>query len=444
MKHFRRVTICTMLLFVLCVVVVHAMSNNISEETNSLRCIAMNYIVNEMQKQYDSSEDSGVQIIDKVYYGNLDRWQNEFGKDNIPKSVHYEELCQERKNVNLQIKAETNNYIWNLYGDDVIEGFVVFEYEDDIYPKIVLLVDVIIIVMAIIVLLLLLFVQYKILRPFEEFSQYPERLSKGEVTDKLPETKNRYWGKYIWGMNMLSDKMETDKKRIKKLTVERQTFVTAIAHGIKTPLSNIKLYADAISSGLYQEDRIVNEKDAEIARKIEKNAGDIEDLVTEMINVSSSALFEFSPQISLFYLKELESYILQEYSNKLNIHRIPFVMDISGNPLVDSDKDGICRMLSQLLDNAIKYGDGTGIVVTMEKQEDGYYFSVKNKGKGIRSSELPYVFNSFWRGSNAQNTEGSGIGLYEARRIARSLGGDIHIKNIDNGVEVAIFLLNIK
>ena len=64
----------------------------------------------------------------------------------------------------------------------------------------------------------------------------------------------------------------------------------------------------------------------------------------------------------------------------------------------------------------------------LDKDAEGYYFSVRNKGKLIDESELPYLFKSFWRGSNAENIEGSGIGLFEAREIAKRLGGDVYVK----------------
>ena len=96
--------------------------------------------------------------------------------------------------------------------------------------------------------------------------------------------------------------------------------------------------------------------------------------------------------------------------------------------MVKSDKSGICRILSQLMENAMKYGNGKGIRVSLEKENDGYYFSVINKGKVPEDSELPYLFNSFWRGSNAAEISGSGIGLFEAREIARKLYGDIYVK----------------
>ena len=441
MKHFKKIIMWTMLLFGVFIIGLHIASSKLVQEVNHSRNVVMNHIVQVIQSKYDVQDAAPDKILETIYTNNMSEWEQNFGKRNLPISIRYEELRQNRENVNLQIGAENNSYIWNLYGEDnQIIGFIVFEYEDDIYPGILCMADVIIMIAAIIVLVFALFVYFKILKPFERFSEYPKRLSKGEITDKLQESPNRYFGEYVWGMNMLTDKLAEDKNRIQKLSKERQTFVSTIAHGIKTPVSTIKLYADAISTGLYQEDGVVNEKDAQIADKIGKNAQEIECLVTEMIRVSGLTVFEYEPKIARFYLKELENYVIEEYTNRLNMKRIPFSVDVQGNPMLNSDKDGICRVLGQLIDNAIKYGDGTGIILTMEKQEDGYYFSVKNKGKGLPANEIPYVFNCFWRGSNAEDMEGSGIGLYEARRIIRSLGGDIHIKNRENEVEVAMWI----
>ena len=86
------------------------------------------------------------------------------------------------------------------------------------------------------------------------------------------------------------------------------------------------------------------------------------------------------------------------------------------------------RILSQNMDNALKYGNGEGITVDLNKKEEGFYFIIKNKGEVPAEKELPYIFNSFWRGSNAGNISGNGIGLFEAREIVMGLDGDIYVR----------------
>ena len=118
-------------------------------------------------------------------------------------------------------------------------------------------------------------------------------------------------------------------------------------------------------------------------------------------------------------------------------------MEAEGNPLIKSDLNGVRRIIRQLMDNAIKYGDGNGITLRMSKTDEGNLISIVNKGKPLPASELPYVFNSLWRGSNSTVVKGSGIGLYEARFIARKLGGDIWMRAGDNETEVTLLLTSL-
>ena len=110
--------------------------------------------------------------------------------------------------------------------------------------------------------------------------------------------------------------------------------------------------------------------------------------------------------------------------------------------MIKSDKDGICRILSQLMENAIKYGNGDGINVRISKDEEGYLISVKNKGKVVPNKELPFLFNSFYRGSNSEGIPGSGIGLFESYEITRKLNGDIYARSDaeNSEMEFAVYL----
>ena len=150
----------------------------------------------------------------------------------------------------------------------------------------------------------------------------------------------------------------------------------------------------------------------------------------------SEKVIVFEPSIETFYLTEIEDFIKREYDNRLNVLRIPYKIDMRSRVMINSDKNGIFRILSQLLENAVKYTDGRGITVIVDKTEDGYCFSVRDTGSRIPDSEMPYVFNSFWRGSNAEGVEGNGLGLYEAAFIVRKLGGDIAVRYIEEAEEM--------
>ena len=170
---------------------------------------------------------------------------------------------------------------------------------------------------------------------------------------------------------MLNDKLASDRKRINELSRDHLTMLTTIAHGIKTPVANIKLYADAIETGLYQPDGAVNESDAEVASKISKNADDITEIVKELIDKASGGIVDFEPEIKNFYLSELTDFLNEEYGKRLEVLRIPYRFEVESNAMIKSDKTGLCRILSQLMENAVKYGNGEGIFVRIRKDEEG-------------------------------------------------------------------------
>jgi signal transduction histidine kinase len=74
----------------------------------------------------------------------------------------------------------------------------------------------------------------------------------------------------------------------------------------------------------------------------------------------------------------------------------------------------------------VKYGDGGSISVSFSDEEDCRLITVSNTGCTLPEQELSNVFDSFWRGTNAEGREGSGLGLYICRRLMLKMGGDIY------------------
>ena len=418
------------LLFVICLAIglsAYLFITVTNDRSTGQRNTLMNRTANEL-----SSKDAADIENELTALVSSNNWEEEYGKDNVTADVRF-------------IRADSGNgsysqlwdgdSIWSISQDGEIKGFLVFSFRDDHVIRSVVISEVIVGICFLISALFFIYIDRKVIMPFNRLSDYPERIAKNENADALPESKNRYFGKYIWGMNMLRDRLSGDTRKLRQLEKEQLTLVSTIAHGIKTPVANIKLYSEAIGSGLYRDNGIPDEKDAEVAGKIAKNADDITGLVKELLDSASKGVVVFEPVIETFYLTEIEEFIKREYDNRLSVLRIPYKVDMKSRVMINSDKNGICRIITQLLENAVKYGDGRGITITVDKNEDGYIFSVRDIGSRIPDSEMPYVFNSFWRGSNASNVEGNGLGLYEAAFIARKLGGDITVRYLEDSEE---------
>ena len=391
--------------------------------------IFMNRFFTELQESISSAEAEQIEAqICRLMQENAYEEEAKESAYGLPERIVYLPVETGNSEVALINRSKAISRLWALHYEDRIIGFVIFEYTDPGYMHLKKVMNLGLAAAFLVTLLIGVYIHTQVLKPFNKLAAYPEKISKNEISEKLPESKNRMFGRFVWGINMLSDRLESDKKRIHELSKDHLTMMTTIAHGIKTPVANIKLYADAIATGLYQPNGQINEKDAEIAEKISKNADEVADLVRELIDKASGGIVNFEPKIETFYLEEVKTFLQEEFAHRLELLRVPFHLEMGHNAMIKSDKCGICRILAQLMENAIKYGNGEGIAASIEKESDGYYLAVKNKGRIPDENELPYLFNSFWRGSNAQDIYGSGIGLYEAREIARKLYGDIYVK----------------
>ena len=283
--------------------------------------------------------------------------------------------------------------------------------------------------MSLLVLVILTYLRQKILKPFEMLCDVPYELSKGNLTIPIKEQKSRYFGRFLWGVDLLRENMEQQKQRELKLQREKKTLVLSISHDIKTPLSAIKLYAKAISKGLYTN----REKQTEIAERINEKADEIEGFVSEIIKVSREDFLDLNVTESEFYLSELINEIAAYYGEKLEFLKTGFFIGRYSDCILKGDIDRSVEVMQNIIENAIKYGDGHTIEITFSKEEDCQLVLVKNSGCMLPESELPHIFESFWRGSNAGSNKGSGLGLHICRQLIHKMDGEI-FADIKEGV----------
>ena len=291
-------------------------------------------------------------------------------------------------------------------------------------------------VMALVVVLVLWYVRRRILAPFVKMEQVPYELSKGNLTVPLPENKNRFFGRFVWGVNMLRENMEQQKERELSQQKEKKTLLLFLSHDIKTPLSAIKLYSKALSRGLYAD----KEKQAEIAENIGEKADEIEGFVSEIIRAAKEDFLSFEMVQGEFYLSELLGEITTYYEEKLRLIHTEFAVKPYGDGLLSGDRNRAVEVLQNIMENAIKYGDGKEISLAVAEEEGCRLISVTNTGCTLGEGELPHIFESFWRGSNAGSKKGSGLGLYICRQLMRNMGGEVFAEAKDGTMTVtAVF-----
>jgi signal transduction histidine kinase len=99
-------------------------------------------------------------------------------------------------------------------------------------------------------------------------------------------------------------------------------------------------------------------------------------------------------------------------------------------------------MISNLLDNAVKYTpEGGTLTLSTQREQDQILLRVSDSGIGIPSTDIPYVFNKFYRASNVQNTAGTGLGLSIVKSVAEIHGGRVWVDSTEgNGTKFTVVL----
>ena len=276
------------------------------------------------------------------------------------------------------------------------------------------------------VLIVLFYIRHNVIKPFSQITNLPYELSKGNLTIPLKESKNRFFGKFLWGLDMLREKLEESRQAELELKKEKKTMLLSLSHDIKTPLSAIKLYSKALSSGIYKEPQ----KQLEVYESINAKADEIEKLVSEIMRNETEDIIAFDIKNGEFYLSEVINSIKSYYSDKLE--NTDFSITEYSDCIINGDCDRFVEVLQNIMENAIKYGDGNSIALSFSDEEDCRIITVKNSGCTLDESELAHIFDSFYRGSNVGSKTGNGLGLYICRQLTRAMDGDIFAE-IENG-----------
>ncbi len=393
MKKFNWVFAISLVLILLMIAGMNVYLDSKSDESGRGYRVEINRIANKIQagEIYDLADYSDIVGVVKL--------SGEYGED-FSSAIDYDYLIKE------------------IGGD-----FYRFDYVYGVQKNndIILIMNVIMGAVLLIFISIWVYIRTKILNPFNQISELPLELSKGNLTAPIKENKSRFFGRFTWGINMLRENLEEHKLKEYELYKEKKTLVLAISHDIKTPLSAIKLYSMALSKDLYRDEA----KKKEIAESINKNADEIENFVTQIIKASSEDFLNLEVENGEFYLSELIGRIQNYYVEKLNLLKISFVVDDYLNCILLGDLDRSVEVLQNIIENAVKYGDGREISLSVSQEEDCRLVCVKNTGCTLSQAELPNIFNSFWRGSNIGSNGGSGLGLYICRDLMKKMDGDI-------------------
>ncbi len=249
-------------------------------------------------------------------------------------------------------------------------------------------------------------------RPITALAKVAERFGRGEEIEEFKPSG----ASEIRRAGFEFDRM---RKRILRHLNQRSEMLSGISHDLRTPLTRMKLQMAFI-------------KDKDIANKLTEDINEMEKMLNEYLQFTSSSYLE---KDELFDLSNLIKEIIEKYNNQ-NISQ-----NLSVRIYFNGRKNLIRRCINNLIDNALKYGKRVNI--ELSKKNTNIFIKIEDDGPGIPKNEYDNVFKPFYKidKGRAETKSSVGLGLSIASDIIRSHGGNVKLEKSNlNGLGVKIFL----
>ncbi|HBI61513.1 MAG TPA: sensor histidine kinase, partial [Lachnospiraceae bacterium] len=152
----------------------------------------------------------------------------------------------------------------------------------------------------------------------------------------------------------------------------------------------------------------------------------IERFVSEITKAASEDFMSFEVTQGEAFLSAIITRIDARYAPQLAMSGTELLIQKYDDCILSCDPDRLAECLQNLIENAIKYGDGRRIEISFGKLDGCELITVSNTGCTLEAKELPQIFESFHRGNNADKAQGNGLGLFICRRLMGLMNGDVY------------------
>jgi two-component system, OmpR family, phosphate regulon sensor histidine kinase PhoR len=219
-----------------------------------------------------------------------------------------------------------------------------------------------------------------------------------------------------------------DITQIERLENVRQEFLSNISHELRTPLTSIMAFVETLEDGAIDDE----ENNLRFLGVIRRNAERMRHLIDDILELSSIESGKITIEPKICSLANAVDEVFTNLSNKAAERRIKLVNETPKETTVFADAVRLEQMLTNLIDNAVKFNRENGSVTVGHRIVDGKdVISVADTGEGISGEHLLRLFERFYRADRARSREigGTGLGLAIVKHLARLHGGEVSVNS---------------
>jgi signal transduction histidine kinase len=271
--------------------------------------------------------------------------------------------------------------------------------------------------------------QWSLFQYLSQLNMTVKRIADGtfDLDYKIEVRKRSIFGPMAANVNSLTDRLHHALEEERKAEQTKNELITNVSHDLRTPLTSVLGYL-----GLIEQDRYRDEVELRHYVQIAYDK-------SKRLNVLINDLFEYTRmrydsaelKVKNFNLIEMLGQMLVQFHMPLQEAGMVSKLDAEGTSvMVKGDAAKLVRVFENLIANAMNYGkEGKRLLVTVHTEEKDAVVEVINYGEPIPTSDLPYIFDRFYRvdKSRTQWSGGSGLGLAIAKSIIQKHGGTISV-----------------
>lgn len=283
----------------------------------------------------------------------------------------------------------------------------------------------------------------RITSSIEELTEAAERVKGGNLAFEIIGSDMEEIDELCVSFDEMRRSLLSAVKREAALKNERSMMIANISHDLKTPVTSIKGYVNAISDGLAADPETLGRYIGIIRSK----ANAIESLISNMSTVSRIEMSRLKMDFDVGEINDLVYEIAAEYRADAELAGLELEARLTPEPTTARlDYEKFRRVLINLIENSIKYrrAESKSIQLVTEAAENGVYVRVIDDGMGIEKEELNKVYDSFYRvdEARASHIRGSGLGLGIAKELVKLHGGRLWLvsEGRDKGTTANIYI----
>lgn len=280
------------------------------------------------------------------------------------------------------------------------------------------------------------FSQRIIINPLKKINYVADKISKGEVDRRVNIKSKDEIGVLAESFNSMANSLEAVEKN-------RRDFISNVSHEIRSPITSIKGFIGGILDGV-----IPKEKENYYLSITYEEIQRLTRLVNDLLDLSAIESGQFKLRIDEIDINEIIRLCVIKFETKIKEKKLRVDVVMQDDKLmVVGDRDRINQVVTNLVDNAIKYGNESGIIkISTKIKGEKVVVSVFNNGSNIPEEDLKLIWGRFYKGDKSRTSKVStGLGLPIVRCILTQLGEDIWAENVNNkDLQGVIFTFTLK